>query len=121
MRVLKYSVDVRPGPVSDVLAMVRSACLPGIEGFALPARAINLASARACPSQLPRGRLEISIEEGARQGLKLPIVFRESLCRILDGLHRSLRSLPADDFERLVFKFVGGLEELFKLLPDRLR
>lgn len=48
MRVLKYSVDVRPGPVSDVLAMVRSACLPGIEGFALPARAINLASARAC-------------------------------------------------------------------------
>jgi hypothetical protein len=45
--------------------------------------------------------------------LSLLAVFRGGLCRILDGLPGRLGTLPADDVELLVLKFVGGDEELF--------
>ena len=45
--------------------------------------------------------------------------FAKDFARVLDGLHRRLGSLPADDLELLVLKLVGRDEELLKLFLDR--
>ena len=52
---------------------------------------------------------------------ELLLAVLERFSRKFDGLYGCFGPFPADDIEIFVLKLIGRLEELFKLLTDRLR